>query len=392
MCTGPVVGRSALRYVLAVTSHRPPLRVAVLFGGRSAEHEISLLSARFVLESLDKERYLPVLIGIDKAGRWSLQDSSVLLAASSDPRSVGLAAEQPGVLMPPHPGAGLVSSGHGGVTGKLGAVNVVFPVLHGPYGEDGTVQGLLELAGVPYVGSGVLGSAVGMDKDVMKRLLAAAGLPILPYRTVRRARWMHERDGLLEGMKGLALPLFVKPANLGSSVGVKRVSEIGELGPAVDHAFQFDEKVVIEQGLARPREIECAVLGGDPPFASVPGEIIIEHADGFYSYAAKYLDAGGAMTRVPAPLSDAQTKDANQLALAAFAALEAEGLARVDLFLDAKGRFFINEINTMPGFTAISMFPKLMEASGIGPRELVTRLIEEAFARAERRHALRTTV
>jgi D-alanine-D-alanine ligase len=368
---------------------RKKLRVAVLFGGRSAEHEISLLSARFVVESLDPERFEPVLVGIDKSGRWSLQEPSLLLGAPRDPRAVALDGTKPHVLLPPHPDAGLVAAGGAGPA--LGPVDVVFPVLHGPLGEDGTVQGLLELSGVPYVGSGVLGSAVGMDKDVMKRLLTEAGLPILSYRTLRRARWERERDAVLADVATLGLPVFVKPANLGSSVGVSRVKDTATLAAAVDLALEFDDKVVIEAGVERPREIEVAVLGGDESFASVPGEIVVEHADGFYSYAAKYLDAEGAVTRIPAALDDAQTAEARRLALATFAVLEAEGLARVDLFLDAAGRFWVNEINTLPGFTAISMFPKLMEASGIGARELVTRLIEDARARSARRQARRTT-
>jgi D-alanine-D-alanine ligase len=253
------------------------------------------------------------------------------------------------------------------------------------------VQGLFELAGVPYVGSGVLGSAVGMDKDVMKRLLAVAGLPLLPYRTVRRTEWDNQREAARSELGKLRFPLFVKPANLGSSVGVTRVSEKSALGAAIAHAFEFDDKIVVEEGLDRPREIECAVLGGEPPFASMPGEIVVSHRDGFYSYAAKYLDADGAATRIPAELPEPQADQARRLALATFEALEAEGLARVDLFLDASGRFYVNEINTLPGFTAISMFPKLMEASGVGPRELVTRLIEDALRRSARRRARRTT-
>jgi D-alanine-D-alanine ligase len=370
---------------------RERLRVAVLFGGRSAEHEISLLSARFVLESLDPDLFTPVLVGIDKSGRWSLQEPSLLLGAARDPRAVALDATKPGVLLPPHPDAGLVASAPSEPSTALGKVDVVFPVLHGPLGEDGTVQGLLELAGVPYVGSGVLGSAVGMDKDVMKRLLAEAGLPILPHRTVRRAQWERKRQAVLDDVSALGAPAFVKPANLGSSVGVSRVEDAASLESAVTYAFEFDDKVVIEAGVDCPKEIEVAVLGGDEPFASIPGEIVVGHADGFYSYAAKYLDADGAVTRIPAGLDDAQTEEAQRLALATFAALEAEGLARVDLFLDAGERFWVNEINTLPGFTAISMFPKLMEASGVGARELVTRLIEDARIRSARRKARRTT-
>jgi D-alanine-D-alanine ligase len=376
------------------------LRVAVIFGGRSAEHEISLLSARFVLESLDPERYEPVLIGIDKSGRWLLQEQALLLQGARDPRLVALDVKQPSVVLPPHPGSELVRTGGAatastaldGVTASAAGmgIDVAFPVLHGPMGEDGTVQGLLELAGVPYVGSGVLGSAVGMDKDVMKRLLGAAGLPIVPWVTLRRPRFASDRASVLEQCMALGLPLFVKPANLGSSVGVTRVKEAARLADAIEYAFEFDDKVVVEAGLASPREIECAVLGGEPPFASVPGEIVVDHADGFYSYRAKYIDESGAVTRIPADLTDTESAEAQRLALATFAVLEGEGLARVDLFFDAERRFWVNEINTLPGFTAISMFPKLMQASGVAPRELVTRLIEDARTRAEQRKKRRT--
>jgi D-alanine-D-alanine ligase len=364
------------------------LRVAILFGGRSAEHEISLLSARFVLESLDPARYEAVLVGIDKSGRWLLQDAARLLGQARDPRAVTLDASRPPVLMPAHPDGGLVPTT--GSREPLG-IDVAFPVLHGPLGEDGSVQGLLELAGVPFVGSGVLGSAVGMDKDVMKRLLVAAGLPVLPYRTLRRAPFERQPARALAELGALGLPLFVKPANLGSSVGVSRVKQASELEAAVRHAFDFDDKVVVEAGLERPREIECAVLGGEPPFASIPGEIVVDHADGYYSYAAKYLDEHGASTRIPAELSAAEAAEAQRLALATFETLEAEGLGRVDLFLDRERKLWVNEINTLPGFTAISMFPKLMAASGVDAQTLVTRLIDDAQVRAARRRARRTT-
>jgi D-alanine-D-alanine ligase len=370
-------------------SSKDKLRVAILFGGRSAEHEISLLSARFVLESLDRERYEPILVGIDKSGRWLLQDGARLLAQARDPREVALDGSTLPVLLPAHPTGALATSG--ATPGSL-PIDVVFPVLHGPLGEDGTVQGLLELAGVPYVGSGVLGSAVGMDKDVMKRLLVAAGLPVLPYRAIKRARWEHATSAVLAELDALALPLFVKPANLGSSVGVSRVKERAALSQAIISAFAFDDKIVVEAGLERPREIECAVLGGDPPLASIPGEIVVDHADGFYSYAAKYLDEHGVTTKIPADLGEAESTEARRLALGTFEALEAEGLGRVDLFFDRAGRFWVNEINTLPGFTSISMFPKLMQASGVDARTLVTRLIEDALERGARRQARRTTV
>ena len=371
----------------------PKLRVAVLFGGRSAEHEISLLSARFVVESLDRAKYEPILVGIDKAGRWSLQDEALLLNAARDPRLVKLNQSMPGVLLPPYPAEGEANLVRSGVNpGAPFAVDVIFPVLHGPMGEDGTVQGLLELSGLPYVGAGVLGSAVGMDKDVMKRLLLQAGLPVLPYQTLRRHDWEVAPDAVLRRLAGLGFPQFVKPANLGSSVGVSRARRDTELGPALEHAFEFDDKLVIEAGLDHPREVECAVLGGDLPRASVPGEITIDHPDGYYSYAAKYVDGSGVSTKIPADLTPAQTEEVQRLAIATFQTLECEGLARVDLFLDAAGVLYVNEINTLPGFTNISMFPKLWQASGVPASELMTILIEDALRRAARKRARRSSV
>ncbi|MEI9936466.1 MAG: D-alanine--D-alanine ligase family protein [Pseudomonadota bacterium] len=369
------------------------LRVAVLFGGRSAEHEISLLSARFVVESLDRSKYEPILVGIDKSGRWLLQEEASLLSASRDPRLVKLNQSMPGVLLSPHPasdGSGLrrVDAASGAPLG----VDVIFPVLHGPMGEDGTVQGLLELSGLPYVGAGVLGSAVGMDKDVMKRLLLQAGLPVLPYETLRRNEWQAAPEHALSRLARLGFPQFVKPANLGSSVGVSRVKSEGELTPALQHAFEFDDKLVIEAGLDHPREVECAVIGGDFPRASVPGEITIDHPDGYYSYAAKYVDGSGVQTKIPAELAPAQVEAVQRLALATFRTLECDGLARVDLFLDKNGAWYVNEINTLPGFTAISMFPKLWQASGVPAAELMTILIDDALLRATRKRARRSSV
>jgi len=372
---------------------RPLLRVAVLFGGRSAEHEISLLSARFVVESLDRTRYEPVLIGIDKSGRWLRQDEAWLLGATRDPRLVKLNQAMPAVFLPAHPAeAGVSLLREAGSDGAPLSVDVVFPVLHGPMGEDGTVQGLLELSGVPYVGAGVLGSAVGMDKDVMKRLLLQAGLPVLPYLALRRGEWRAAPEGVLQRLARLGFPLFVKPANLGSSVGVSRAKSESELGPALEHAFEFDDKLVIEAGLDRPREVECAVLGGDTPRASVPGEITVDHPDGYYSYAAKYVDGSGVTTKIPAALTSDQSEAVQRLSLATFRTLECDGLARVDLFLDRDGSLFVNEINTLPGFTAVSMFPKLWQASGVSAAELMTFLIDDALTRAAEKRARRSSV
>ena len=372
---------------------RPLLRVAVLFGGRSAEHEISLLSARFVVESLDRTRYEPVLIGIDKSGRWLRQDEAWLLGATRDPRLVKLNQAMPAVFLPAHPAeAGVSLLREAGSDGAPLSVDVVFPVLHGPMGEDGTVQGLLELSGVPYVGAGVLGSAVGMDKDVMKRLLLQAGLPVLPYLALRRGEWRAAPEAVLPRLARLGFPLFVKPANLGSSVGVSRAKSESELGPALEHAFEFDDKLVIEAGLERPREVECAVLGGDTPRASVPGEITVDHPDGYYSYAAKYVDGSGVTTKIPAALTSDQSEAVQRLSLATFRTLECDGLARVDLFLDRDGSLFVNEINTLPGFTAVSMFPKLWQASGVSAAELMTFLIDDALTRAAEKRARRSSV
>jgi D-alanine-D-alanine ligase len=371
----------------------PPskLRVAVLFGGRSAEHEISLLSARFVVEMLDRERFEPILIGIDKSGRWLLQEEALLLGAARDPRLAKLNQSAPDVALAAHPGPSGDASLTIGRGGQQRGIDVVFPVLHGPMGEDGSVQGLLELAGVPYVGSGVLGSAVGMDKDVMKRLLKEAGLPMVAHEVIRRSAWDKDRAAALAACEALGDVVFVKPANLGSSVGVTRVKRGGDLAAAIEHAFEFDLKVVVEAGLDRPREIECAVLGDDDAIASIPGEIVVDHADGFYSYAAKYIDEHGATTRVPADLSAEQIALVQSLALRTFHALEGAGLARVDLFLDAGGRFYVNEINTIPGFTAISMYPKLWAATGVEGQKLVGRLIDLALARHARKAKLRTS-
>ena len=368
------------------------LRVAVLFGGRSAEHEISLLSARFVVESLDRERFEPVLVGIDKSGRWLLQEEALLLGQGRDPRLVHLNQTAPDVSLAVHPAtlgeAALAIAGRAGA-----AIDVVFPVLHGPMGEDGAVQGLLELAGLPYVGAGVLGSAVGMDKDVMKRLLAEAELPVVRHVTLKRAACeLSPRAAIERCEERLGYPMFVKPANLGSSVGVTKASDKATLAAGIEHAFEFDEKVVVEEGVAFAREIECAVLGDEEPIASACGEIVVDHADGFYSYAAKYVDEQGATIKIPADLTPAEANAVQLLALRTFDVLACSGMARVDFFRAKDGQLYVNEINTIPGFTAISMYPKLWEASGIGGKELVARLVDLAIARGERKKKLKTSV
>ena len=349
-------------------------RLVLLFGGRSAEHEVSLLSARNVYFALDRSRFDPFLIGIDKQGRWHRESEATLVAATGDPRAVHLDAQAP--LIEPS---------------VLRPGDVVFPMLHGTFGEDGTVQGLLELAGVAYVGAGVLGSAIGMDKDVAKRLLRDAGLPIVDYRLVTRHDFDRDRAAALRFGDELGYPLFCKPANAGSSVGVSRVRTAAELPAALEVALGFDRKVLLERAVDA-REIECAVLGNDEPRASLPGEIVLSHRDGFYSYDAKYVDPDGASFRVPAAVPDDVAEGVRALAIAAFRTLELTGLARVDCFLDRKdGRLYVNEVNTLPGFTAASGYPKMWAATGLPLGELVTRLIDLAIQRNEARAALQTS-
>ena len=359
------------------------IRVAIVFGGQSTEHEISILSARNVLAALDKSRFEPLLIGIDKSGRWLLQDPDRLLASARDPRLVRLEDGRPVSRDLTVPGEGSA--------GAAGSIDVIFPVLHGTMGEDGTVQGLFELAGIPYVGAGVLGSAIGMDKDVSKRLLREADIPVADFVTLRRERFEADPAGALARLARLGLPVFTKPANAGSSVGIRKVTDTAALEEAVRHAFQFDCKALVEAAVVA-REIELAVLGGNPPSVSVAGEIVVRHRDGFYSYDAKYIDESGARLELPARLSADELTRAQAMAGRAFEVLECEGMARVDLFLKPDGTLLVNEINTIPGFTAISMYPKLWELSGIPPTGLVTRLIDLALDRGRRRAALRRSM
>lgn len=359
-------------------SQRSLTRVALLFGGQSVEHEISILSARNVLAALDRSRFEPVLIGIDKCGRWRMQDAAKLLAGAPDPRQVRIEDGAP-------VSADLIAAR--ATDDAAESLDVIFPVLHGPMGEDGTVQGLLELSGIAYVGAGVLGSAIGMDKDVSKRLLRAAGVPVADFLTLRRERFEADPRGTLAPLPRLGLPLFCKPANAGSSIGVRRIDDAAGIEAAVRHAFRFDHKVLLEAAVTG-REIELAVLGGSPPSVSVAGEIVVRHPDGFYSYDAKYIDENGARLELPARLSAEALGQAQSLAARAFEVLECEGMARVDLFLRPEGTFLVNEINTIPGFTAISMYPKLWELSGLPPTELVTRLIDLALERHRRRAEL----
>jgi D-alanine-D-alanine ligase len=368
------------------------IKVAVLFGGKSAEHEVSLWSAKSVIENLDKSKYEPVLIGIDQSGRWLMKDAPKLLASGAKAKAAGAltdrVAENGGsgelALVPGQDNRSIIDFK---TESSSPAIDVIFPVLHGPYGEDGAVQGLLKLANIPYVGSGVLGSAIGMDKDVQKRLLAAAGIPVGRFVAVTR----HDRNKIsFEQLTAeLGLPLFIKPANLGSSVGVSKVHNKEEFQPAIDKAFEFDRKILIEEFI-QAREIECSVLGNDDPIASVPGEILPSHE--FYSYEAKYLDEHGAALEIPAKLSDEMTAEVRRLAVETFKTLCCEGMSRVDFFLTPDNRFLVNEINTIPGFTNISMYPKLWEATGIGYSELLDRLIQLAIERHEVESGLRVSV
>ena len=362
-------------------------RVIILFGGRSAEHEISLLSARNVLSALDRSRFEPVLIGIDKAGRWHRESERTLEAAAGDPRRVMLDAAAPAVAMED----ALVPAAGDAVAASVGSDDVVFPILHGTFGEDGTVQGALELAGVAYVGSGVLGSAIGMDKDVAKRLLRDAGIPIVDFALVTAAAMDADPAAALAALPDLGYPRYVKPANAGSSVGVSRVARPGDLEAAVRAALVFDRKVLIERAVDA-REIECAVLGNDDPQASIPGEILVHHSDGFYSYDAKYVDPEGASWKIPADLPADMTARVQTLAVATFRTLELSGMARVDFFVTRDLRsLYVNEVNTIPGFTAVSMYPKMWQASGVSPSNLVSRLIDLAIQRRDARRKLKTS-
>jgi D-alanine-D-alanine ligase len=384
------------------------LRVGILFGGRSGEHEVSLLSAASVLNAIDKEKYDVVPIGITKDGRWltaehaeNLLQGKLMLEPrnlrAGDPdttSSAAVLARGESVVVPPEPmhrQSGLVPFQSEAAMFRRASdrainVDVIFPVLHGTFGEDGTIQGLLELADIPYVGAGVLGSAAGMDKDIMKSLFLAAGIPIVKHVTILRSAWENDPKQVQKRVESkLIYPVFVKPANLGSSVGISKAHNRKELGPAIEEAAKFDRKIVIEQGVGgkkeKAREIECSVLGNDEPSASVPGEIV--PGKEFYDYTAKYVDEGSQLI-IPAKLTKAQTKRVQDMAIAAFKAVDCSGLARVDFLMDPKtAKIFLNEINTMPGFTAISMYPKLWAASGLAYADLIDQLIQLGIERHE---------
>jgi len=355
------------------------LRVGLLFGGRSVEHEVSLVSAASILKALDPNHYEITLIAVAPDGRWHL-------GAPALPPEAALTGEE--VNLPAVPGSSMLLSASRRPPGSAADLDVIFPVIHGRGGEDGSLQGLLEMAEVPYVGSAVLGSALQMDKEVAKRLLSAAGLPVVPWVSVRSRELESSAPAVCErAVAELGLPLFVKPANLGSSVGISRVAERGELIPALRDAARYDTKILIERGLDA-REIEVALLGNDPFEASVPGEICT--AREFYDYEAKYSDESTDLL-VPAPLSEAQTQRVRRLAIDAMRVLEGSGLARVDFLLERETEeFFVNEVNSLPGFTEVSMYPRLWEASGLPYPALLDRLIELALERHRERSALET--
>ena len=361
------------------------LIVGILFGGKSAEHEVSLQSAKNVFDAIDRDKYDPVLIGIDKNGQWLLSDGPRFILDADDPRHIKLNPSSDAVTLIPQSGgtiANLSKNKNGGT------LDVIFPILHGPFGEDGTVQGLLKMADIPFVGAGVAASALCMDKEIMKRLLREAGLPIAKFRVLHSYEKIPDYK---EICAGLGSPLFIKPANLGSSIGISKVHNEDKFYPAIKDAFEYDNKIMIEEFIPG-LELECSVLGSAHTEieASVIGEIKPSHE--FYSYDAKYIDDDGAELIIPAQTQADTTKRVQELAIATFKTLCCDGLARVDFFMKEDGSIIINEINTMPGFTRISMYPKLWEASGLSYTRLIDRLIELALERFEKEKKLKTSV
>lgn len=359
------------------------IRVGIIFGGKSAEHEVSLQSAKNIIDAIDKDKYEVVLIGLDKEGKWYLNETSQFLLNMTNPKLIQLnKSDNKVALIPGEKSNQLVNLNN---YESLGQIDVAFPVLHGPFGEDGTVQGLLKLANIPFVGADVLGSAVGMDKDVMKRLLRDAGIPIGKFLAFNSGC---EEINYEEVVKQLGTPLFIKPANLGSSVGISKAINKEEFEKAINLAFEFDNKIIVEEFI-KGREIECSVLGNDKPIASTVGEILA--TKDFYSYEAKYIDENGATLKIPADLNNELIKRVQECSINTFKALCCKGMARVDVFVTDNDEIIVNEINTIPGFTKISMYPKLWEVSGIPYSELIDRLIELALERFEREKKLKTS-
>lgn len=360
------------------------IKVAVLFGGRSTEHEISLLSAQNIIKSMNRDKYEPVLIGIDKSGKWFFQEESMKLLHANDPKQIALTGLTQEILFSQNTDDHYITSVNDRSESPLSSIDVIFPVLHGTFGEDGAIQGLAKISNLPCVGPGILGSAVGMDKEVMKRLLRDGGIDSAKWVTLRRRDIPNiDVDNIITE---LGTELFVKPVNLGSSVGISFVKKKEELHKAIMHAFEYDNKVIIEERITG-REIECAVLGNDDPIASIPGEVIPK--DGFYSFEAKYVDEAGAALMIPADLTDKEIENVKNLSIETFIQLECTGLARVDMFLTDEGKLLINEINTLPGFTNISMYPTLWKISGIPNEELIDRLIQLAIEEHDREKSLK---
>ncbi|MFJ9087793.1 D-alanine--D-alanine ligase family protein [Streptomyces sp. NPDC102384] len=373
----------------ASTAGGPKPRVAVVFGGRSSEHGVSVVTAGAVLRAIDRSKYDVLPIGITREGRWALtaDDPERMSITDRQVPDVADLAESPegGVVLPVDPGSReVVYNEPGSVPKALGEVDVVFPVLHGPYGEDGTIQGLLDLSGTPYVGCGVLSSAVGQDKEYMKRIFTSFGLKVGPYLVVRPREWERDQEGarrrVADFVGDRGWPLFIKPARAGSSIGITKVDSFEGLDEAIETAREHDPKVIIEAGIVG-REIECGVLEfEDGPRASVPAEIPPADSHAFYDFEAKYIDSAAGI--VPAPLSEEQTAEVRRLAVDAFDAMSCEGIVRADFFLDEEGEFVINEVNTLPGFTPISMYPRMWQESGVSYPELVDRLIQAALRRS----------
>jgi len=354
------------------------IRVGLIFGGRSGEHEVSFCSASSIIKAIDKDKYTVVLIGITKEGRWiSPQDSELALQSGK------IEGKNTVILLNDSFSKSLVCIDNNQKLDKSSALeklDVIFPILHGPYGEDGTIQGLLELANIPYVGAGVASSAISMDKDLMRTIFQQKGLPILKWITIKRKEWQKDKEKILSLIQdGFEYPLFVKPANLGSSVGITKVHKKEELEKAIDLASSYDRKILIEEGLEEVREIECGVLGNDEPQASVVGEV--KPAGEFYDYDSKYIEEGTQLI-IPADLPLGVSQEVQEIALRAFKAVDSAGMARVDFFVSKKeNKIYLNEINTIPGFTSVSMYPRLWEASGIPYPELIDRLIQLALER-----------
>lgn len=360
------------------------IKIALICGGKSAEHEVSLQSTKNIINALNKDKYEVVLIGINKDGSWNLQNNNDFLLNASDPKLIALNNRDKNVSISKQKNENLTILSE---ENKKGKIDVVFPVLHGSYGEDGTIQGFFKLAGIPFVGPSILGSAVGFDKDVTKRLLTEALITNTAFVSFKAG----DKISFSSVKRKLKLPMIVKPANSGSSVGISKVSNEKEFSKAVKEAFSFDSKIIIEKFIEDKREIECAVLGNENPQASVCGEVITDTKHKFYSYEAKYIDENGAKLEIPAKINKTLQKKIQDLAIETFKALELEGMARVDFFLDKNGKIFVNEVNTIPGFTNISMYPALWKASGLSYTLLIDKLVDLAIERFNREQKLKTS-